>query len=70
MPKRLGVGVMIAGAGHVARTFASRVLPNLAGVVGNATGIMAVGELLCIVWLPIRGARVSPEAGAPVMPPV
>ncbi len=65
IPKLLGVLLLLAGAGYVAGSFATLVLPDVADRVRAVTGILGFGELPIMVWLAFWGAR-GPRAGEPV----
>lgn len=60
IPRALGVLMMIAGAGYLAASFTSLVLPNYEKLVGGYALILEMGELPIIFWLLIWGARERP----------
>jgi hypothetical protein len=57
IPRVLGILLMIAGCGYVARSFSELVLPQAADAVGRVAGILSVAELPIILWLLIWGAK-------------
>jgi hypothetical protein len=60
IPRTLGVLLMVAGCAYLASSFASLLLPQFANLVGQAAGILEVGEVPIIFWLLIWGAKVQP----------
>lgn len=62
IPRVLGVLLMIAGAGYVASSFATLVLPRYAPMVSQVTSLLLFGELPIIFWLLVWGAKA--RAGA------
>jgi hypothetical protein len=70
IPRIVGVFLMLAGAGYVATTFASILLPQYVRVVSLVAMVLAFGELPFILWLLIWGAKAqspgsSPETSVP-----
>ena len=65
IPRVLGVLLMIAGAGYLASSFASLLLPQYARPVSLFATVLELGELPIVLWLLIWGAKAQPSA-APV----
>jgi hypothetical protein len=59
IPRVLGILLIIAGAGYLASSFTTLLLPRYETLVDNVAGILEFGELPIIFWLLIWGARVS-----------
>lgn len=58
-PRFLGVLLILAGVAYLAVSFTSIVYPSYRGTVDRvALPFYAAGELLIILWLAVRGARV------------
>jgi hypothetical protein len=57
IPRFLGILLMIAGSGWVARSLAELTLPQYAHAVVRVASITDFGELPIIFWLLIWGAR-------------
>lgn len=62
-PKIIGVCVILAGIGYVLDSFTHIVLPNFKGIFSPVVFILTMGELLFMLWLVIRGAKI-PEREA------
>jgi hypothetical protein len=62
IPRAIGVLLLVAGAGYVASSFASLIVPQYASAVGQVAGLLEVCELPIIFWLAIWGARDSPQS--------
>lgn len=58
IPRILGVLLMIAGFGYLVSAFTSILLPQYAGLVGQVTMILNIGEVPIIFWLLIWGVRI------------
>ena len=64
LPRVLGVLLFLAGAGYLAGSGASLLLPQHAHLVSPFATALELGELPIILWLVVRGAKESP-AGSP-----
>jgi len=62
-PQALGVLMMMAGAGYVASSFTSLIVPRYEGVVGPYAMMLVMGELPIIFWLMIWGVTVPRSRG-------
>lgn len=63
LPRLLGILLMVAGVGYLARGATSIVSPAYGDVVSRATMPLVFGEFPIIFWLLIRGAKVpQPQA--------
>jgi hypothetical protein len=60
IPRVLGVLLMIAGAGYLASSFVTLVLPEYASLVSQVASPLYFGELPIIFWLLIWGAKPRP----------
>ena len=67
VPRALGALVMVAGAGYVAASFSTVVVPAIAPRVTPLGMALGAGELPLILWLVVFGAKARPAA-APVVP--
>ncbi|MGE5346900.1 MAG: DUF4386 domain-containing protein [Acidithiobacillales bacterium] len=68
IPRFLGILLMIAGCGYVARAFSELVLPQYADAVGQVAKILTALETPIIFWLLIWGAKPQPVADVPSPP--
>jgi len=64
LPRFLGVWLMINGFAYVITSFTGLLLPEYEGIVSNITFPALLGELVFMLWLVIKGAKVQPSAAA------
>jgi hypothetical protein len=64
IPRVLGMLMMIAGAGYLASSFTSLLLPRYAPAVGRFAMALYFGEIPIMFWLLIWGAKPQKSAGA------
>ena len=57
-PRILGILVVIAGFGFLLDPFAHFLLPNYQETLSSILNILTIGEILFILWLVIRGAKI------------
>lgn len=57
IPRFLGILLFLAGAGYVAASSASLLLPQYARVFSQASMVLGFGELAMIIWLLVWGAK-------------
>lgn len=66
MPKIFGILLIVGGVGYVLDTLIFLLLPEYSAVVARFTILHAVGEVLIILWLLIKGAVVRQPATSQV----
>jgi hypothetical protein len=64
LPRILGVLLIVNGFAYLAVSLTSLLLPDYASVVSRAAFPAQFGELLIMLWLVIKGAKVQPLAAA------
>jgi len=65
LPRFLGIWLIINGFAYVISSFTGVLLPQYENIVSNITFPALLGELVFMLWLVIKGARVQPLAAAP-----
>jgi hypothetical protein len=70
IPRVLGYLLFIAGAGYLASSFTSLLLPSYRHLVDQFASILEAGELPIIFWLLIWGAKVPPLDQPPLDPAI
>src|SRR6266849_157279 len=64
LPRFLGFWLIINGVAYLITSFTGLLLPQYEGLVSNITFPALLGELVFMLWLVIKGARVQPSAAA------
>ena len=64
LPRFLGVWLIINGFAYLITSFTGLLLPQYEDLVSNVTFPAILGELVFMLWLVIKGARVQPLAAA------
>jgi hypothetical protein len=62
IPRVFGVLLLVAGAGYLASSFASLIVPTFEPLVSRVALPLEMGELPIVLWLVIWGARTRPSA--------
>src|SRR6266849_3994197 len=64
LPRFLGFWLIINGFAYLITSFTGLLLPQYEGLVSNITFPALLGEMVFMLWLVIRGAKVQPLAAA------
>src|SRR2546428_11053474 len=64
LPRFLGVWLIINGFAYLITSFTGLLLPQYENLVSNITFPALLGEMVFMLWLVIRGAKVQPLAAA------